>query len=375
MNPYSEIRKQLLTQLSKNGEYESRYWKGADKRKLRQDIENLIIPGFDSMYEKIWGLWNNIFDRPVCVVCGQLTAFNNFKHGFYRTCSVKCGANDPERNAKIKATELERYPEGHHTRTKDYRKTVLNKYGGVWPGSFGTESHKAAIKKKYGVDNVFQSEEIKDRIKLSNVRKYGVKNVQQNSVIKNQTKATNVRKYGRACFNPAKTKATMQERYGVDNALQSPDIREKIRLTCQEKYGVDHVMQDPKIFERCQKAQQRAAYKYKDYVSPSGKLYKVQGYEGPVINYLLQAGIAEDDLTNTRFEVPIIQYFFNKKERIYFPDIYIKSKRMLVEVKSTYTYSREVNKNLAKQNAAKDLGYHHIIIVWDAVNDSIIEII
>ena len=153
------------------------------------------------------------------------------------------------------------------------------------------------------------------------------------------------------------------------------DNRENNKITCMERYGVRHVMQNPKIFEKCQKAQQQAAYKYKDYVSPSGKSYKVQGYEGPVINYLLQAGVQENDLTNIRFEVPIVPYSFDKKERIYFPDIYIKSKRMLVEVKSTYTYKSDLEKNLAKQKAAKKLGYHHIIVVLDAANDSIVQII
>lgn len=373
-NDYKLLREKFLaSMIDENGDFNFRLWKKSND--LYKEVQSINMGCFTDINEKIWAFKSGSTERGACAVCEKPTNFKHRNIGFYRTCSLKCAAIDPWRNAKIKATELERYPEGHHTRTADYRKTVLDKYDGVWPGTFGTDSHKEAIQKKYGVSNVFQSKEIKEKIKQTNLTNHGVENPQQVKSIRARARKTKIEKYGQDGWNPEQVKKTLLERYGVDNPLKSPEIRDKIEATCMEKYGVRHHMQDPETFERVMKAQQQAAYKYKDYVSPSGKSYKVQGYEGPVINYLLQAGVQENDLTNIRFEVPIVPYSFDKKERIYFPDIYIKSKRMLVEVKSTYTYKNDLEKNLAKQKAAKKLGYHHIIVVWDAVNDSIVQII
>lgn len=72
----------------------------------------------------------------------------------------------------------------------------------------------------------------------------------------------------------------------------------------------------------------------------------VQGWEPYAIDYLLNK-FYEDDLYFGK-EVPRIKYIFKEKEHIYFPDIYIKSIDTIVEVKSTYTYNLELEKNYYK---------------------------
>ena len=70
-------------------------------------------------------------------------------------------------------------------------------------------------------------------------------------------------------------------------------------------------------------------------------------------------------------EIPSIRYNFNGKSRVHFPDIYIPTKNMLVEVKSTYTYNKDIDKNLAKHQACKAAGFEHIILV---INDNHIDV-
>ena len=48
----------------------------------------------------------------------------------------------------------------------------------------------------------------------------------------------------------AKYRATVQERYGVDNVSQAPSIKEKKRKTAQKRYGVDNVSQAPEVQEK-----------------------------------------------------------------------------------------------------------------------------
>jgi hypothetical protein len=50
------------------------------------------------------------------------------------------------------------------------------------------ENRKKTNLEKYGVENPFQSEEIKGKIKNANLEKYGVENPQQNKNIKEKTK-------------------------------------------------------------------------------------------------------------------------------------------------------------------------------------------
>lgn len=78
----------------------------------------------------------------------------------------------------------------------------------------------------------------------TNIEKYGVKNVGQTLIAKNKHKefysdsnaiASQVKKH----------KATMIERYGVDNPLKLDSIKEKVVNTTRERYGVDNINQLP----------------------------------------------------------------------------------------------------------------------------------
>jgi hypothetical protein len=55
--------------------------------------------------------------------------------------------------------------------------------------------------------------------------------------------------------------------------------------------------------------------------------------------------------------MPKILYKINNKEHIYYPDIYIISENKIIEVKSTYTYKKELIKNMIKSLSTRKLGY------------------
>ena len=98
----------------------------------------------------------------------------------------------------------------------------------------------------------------------------------------------------------------------------------------------------------------RSGFRNKDYIFPSGKVERVQGYEPYCLNLLLHdRKIPEDDIVVGSTNVPTIPYTnpISKKQSFYFPDVYIKSQNLIIEVKSPYTYNLELQKNQAKLKA------------------------
>lgn len=78
-------------------------------------------------------------------------------------------------------------------------------------------------------------------------------------------------------------------------------------------------------------------YKYKKYIFPSGKSVNYQGYENVALDELIKM-YNEDDIENNRQKIPKIQYILNNKVCYYYPDIYIKSQNLIIEVKSVYLH-------------------------------------
>lgn len=111
---------------------------------------------------------------------------------------------------------------------------------------------KETVKEKYGVDNLFQSEEIKKRSKDTCLKKYGTEYACQSEEVKDKIKKTNIEKYGYSVslLNPEiKQKAinTCLECYGVENVFASEVIQEKIKKTHEERYGEGNIAHTPEI--------------------------------------------------------------------------------------------------------------------------------
>ena len=139
---------------------------------------------------------------PRCKICGTKTEFIGIQLRYKNTCSNKC--------AKLL-------------------------------------SQKSCVE-KYGCKNVFQSEEVKEKIRKSNLERYGVEHPNKSNIVKEKRMKTCMKKYGtehpvQSPFIQEKIKQTCKERYGVESALQSPFIHQKQKQTCKEKYGVEYAAQ------------------------------------------------------------------------------------------------------------------------------------
>jgi hypothetical protein len=130
----------------------------------------------------------------------------------------------------------------------------------------------------------------------------------------------------------------------------------KYICVCKREYKTDFASFKDGV--RCMECgidkQQKNSVHFKDYTFDSGKVIRIQGYEHLALNELVKIYKEEDILTD-RNDMPKIMYKFKGKTLRYYPDIYIKSENLIIEVKSTYTYKVSLIKNMIKSLSTRKL--------------------
>lgn len=220
---------------------------------------------------------------------------------------------------------------------KDKKKeTCLNNYG-VENGLKLRDKVKSGMLNKYGVEFPLQSESIKNKMCEDLFFKYGVNNI---------SKLLDIKK---------KKEETCLKNYGVRNPSQNKKIAEKQIFTYKqnylEKYGVEHPMQRVEIFKK----QLLSAYKIVYY---NKELFSQGTYELDFLNHCEKKNII-DLISNG----PSLEYELNGKKLVYHADFYIEKYNLIIEVKSTYTYQIDLDKNIAKEKYSKLNGYSFIFII------------
>lgn len=118
---------------------------------------------------------------------------------------------------------------------------------------------KATVQARYGVDNVFQAEEVKETSRQTMVDKYGAPNPMQVEEFRKRAAQTNLERYG--AENPfgsseiqEKIRETNLERYGVENPNQCEEVIERRIQTNLERYGVEHYFETEEFKEKYREA-------------------------------------------------------------------------------------------------------------------------
>jgi hypothetical protein len=291
---------------------------------------------------------------------------------------VSCTIHASHIKERIKINNIKKwgveYPSTLEAIKQKIKQTTLEKYGveHIMYSDTVKQNIKNRNLEKYGVENIFQYDIFKQKQKQTMINKYGVEHVSQLNDFKQKVKETYIKKYGvehpfQAEEIKQKRKQTYINKYGVDNPNKTPEVREKIKKTCLKKYGVEYPSQSIEILEK----QQKNSKKYKDYTMPSGICRKVQGYEPFALDELIKM-YEENDIITNRKDIPKICYKIDDKEKYYFPDIYIKSKNKIIEVKSYWTYKCKYDNIQIKANATKMAGYEYEIWIYDDKGNKII---
>lgn len=129
-------------------------------KKLPIEIEQYLKNRYNdslSLKESFSRIKNNIEIKPICPICGNKLIFRNRldrpPFGIY--CSNKCKANSLDWSNKVKYTKFEHFGNEYYNNREKYIQTC---------------------KEKFGVENVFQSELVKDKIKNTCLNRYGKDN-------------------------------------------------------------------------------------------------------------------------------------------------------------------------------------------------------
>lgn len=189
----------------------------------------------------------------------------------------KCSRNYVSK--KLREFNIEKdYEKIKETMKINREKTCLNKYGVINVSQIAEVKQKKINKsfKKYGTKYVLCSKEIRNKIEKTNMKIYGVTNPQKNNKIQEKTRKTNLEKYGKEYPSQVeeiknKIKKTNLKKYGVENVSQNEGIKNKIIETnkkirtpekikeidkkiCKtnmEKYGVPYFCMTKKCRDSC----------------------------------------------------------------------------------------------------------------------------
>ena len=251
---------------------------------------------------------------------------------------VKC-----DNCGKIKELKYQSYNIFTNNNTTDYycnNKECINK------------KRKIVIQKKYGVDNIFQLEDIKEKIKITNLEKYGVENPHQNEEIKNKVYNTNLIKYGfKNVFQnddiKDKIRKTNLRNLGVEYPSQSETIRNKMYKTSLKNYGVEHAIQNTDYFNKHKNNGFKLTY--------FGDLFCQGSYENDFVLKYKDIIKIENGLS--------LKYNYLGKKRIYHSDFYLPDYDLIIEIKSSYWYNLHLEQCKAKEEYSKK--EHNYIMIMN----------
>ena len=225
---------------------------------------------------------------------------------------------------KIKETKLEKYGDENYNNHDKSKMTKLDKYD--------DENYNNHDKCKESKLEKYNDEYYNNRnlYKENCLERYGVSNLFQLDFIKEKTKKTNL------------------EKYGVDDSRKSSYVNNKRKKTNYDKYGVSNHMQTEEFFNK----QQISGFKRRTYndISYQGS------YELDFVKFCIS--------NNKILSKPIkIKYILNENTHYYFPDFFIEEYNLICEIKSSYYYKLDIEKNILKEKYTKELGYNFLFII------------
>jgi hypothetical protein len=200
------------------------------------------------------GKWSN---KEIVVVCDECSIEKEIKFKLYTSYGYKDG-DYLCRKCKTKRNNLEKYGVENVFQLKDVKekskKTNLEKYGveNISQSEENKNKVKETNKNRYGHEHHMKNKSIKEKSKKTNLEKYGVENISQLDVVKDAKRKTYNENYNKDHYflteeHKENIKKINLEKYGVEFSLSSDVIKNKIRKTNLEKYGVDNPSKNEKI--------------------------------------------------------------------------------------------------------------------------------
>ena len=147
----------------------------------------------------------------------------------------------------------------------------------------------------------------------------------------------------------------MMERHGIPHNLVN--WQEKFF----NKFGVHNPAHVPEIAETlCY----NRFKKRKEYTLSTGKVIHLQGYEPFGFDYL-KTLYRENQIQYRKKDMPELWYNWQEKTRRYYCDFFVADDNLVIEIKSPFTLSRDLDIVKQKILSAQTMGYKVLLLVFD----------
>lgn len=300
------------------------------------EVKNMYT-GTKNIGENFW-LYCNDHSKPLTCACGAKLLFENVINGYKSKECKPCYNKSRKENGligtTIKTQSTQSLPKCNNDTCTN---PVVLKKDGTWSnycsrecrGQYNSKKSrnkaKETMMRNHGVEHALRSDIIYNRMIEGNLNKFGTKNVMSNVLISCRPVETKLRKYG----HPSSWSLPYDYQQHVDKSAS--------------KFGYSpgtftNVSQIPGVHQK----KLKSGYQSKDYILPSGKLIKVQGYENRFLDIFINI-FGEDGID---YQPDTIIYDFNGKTHHYIPDFRIIN--YIVGVKSDYTFYKDFSMNMAK---------------------------
>ena len=267
--------------------------------------------------EKLYCFYHNIFESPVCPICGSYVKFKSFNKGYRKSCGNKTCIKQIS-----KQTNLQRY----------------------------------------GAENPFASEIIKKKIVEKNIENLGVKYPMQSKAVRDKSESAFMQKYG--------VKHYLQCEEGKQKILSKiKETNKKREITCNERYGGVGFGSDT-LNKKTRKILNER-YGTPNFTTTSE--YKIKSYSSRKQHNTFNSSAVEEEFANWLNENNI-KFIRQYKSDVYpYPcDFYFPDKDLYFEINGNWTHGKHPfnpknpdDENILNLWKSKNTKYYDIAIkVW-----------
>lgn len=215
-------------------------------------------------------------------------------------------------------------------------------------------SHGSSYKIKVKCDICAKEKYLTYNKYIKNSKKYNIYTCSEKCAqIKN--KKTNLSKYGNEFHLQSyeikkKAEDSIFKKLGVTNPVFSDSFREKMMLSFRKKYNAKSPSHVADFFEKQQK--NSALIKFHENTG----LYYRGSYERDFLDFCYNNKIKIEKGHK-------IFYYLKRQKKVYHSDFYIPTINLIAEIKSNYTYNKDLEKNLLKKKYSIKSGYDFMFII------------
>jgi hypothetical protein len=273
---------------------------------LEKEFAQMDLPVEWNLQRKLWHYWNETNIVPLCPISG--------KERKWRAGNA------------VESIDIPGMNEGY-SMFSDYK--VAGK--GI------KKLAKQTLQEKYGVDNPMDLPGMAEQRKKHFIEKYGVENPSSNEQVKQKRINTMMERHG-VPHNLVIWQEKFFNKFGVHNPAHVPDIAEKL---CYNRFK-----------------------KRKEYTLSTGEVIHLQGYEPYGFDHL-KTLYQENQIQYHKKDMPELWYIWQGKTRRYYCDFFVADDNLVVEIKSTFTLSRDLDIVKRKILSAQTNGYKVLLLVFD----------